>query len=121
MIAFRRVEFLSRLDRSHDRFKKDFRRGHLRYYVLGNTLLFFIAVEDDGAILLASIIALTIERGRIMNREEDVKQFAIVDSVGIESDSHDFDMTGVAVAHLAVGCLVGASAPVAGLDVANAG
>ena len=67
-----------------------FRRGHLLFGVCVN----------HGAILRTYIIALPVERGRIMNGKEYLENVAITDDGVIERQTDDFRMAAVAFADL---------------------
>jgi hypothetical protein len=54
-----------------------------------------------------------------MHREKYLQQLAIADLIGIERDPHHFHMARIAIAYLAIGCLIGASPHVPRLDVRN--
>jgi hypothetical protein len=55
-----------------------------------------------------------------VNRKENIKQFAIINQVRIESDTHHLNMPRVAIANLMVSRLIGASSHVPRLNVSHA-
>ena len=64
-------------------------------------------------VLRAHIIALTIERGRIMDSEKNLEDVAIVDDSAIKLYAYYFRMTGVALADLFIGWIGYAAVSVA--------
>src|SRR5690606_3064044 len=58
----------------------------LRDQLLGDPLLLFARIEDRGAIARPDIIALPVERRRVVNLEEVLQQIAIGQARGIEND-----------------------------------
>ena len=79
----------------------------------GLRFLRLVLGEDRRAILGADVIALAVELGRVVDREEDVEQVAIADLVGIEGDADRLGMAGVAAAYLLVGRIGGLPAGIA--------
>src|SRR5450755_3410826 len=119
MVAFRRMKFFGRLNRGDDRLRIFLRRRELGNRILGDHLLFLIAVENHRTILLSAVISLPVQRGWIVHRKKYLQQFAIADPVWIERDPYNLNMSGVAIAYLPVGGLAGASAHVTRLDVSH--
>src|SRR5689334_9959853 len=74
-------------------------------------------VEDRRAILRADIVALTIERRRVVEREEHLQNIVEGDLRRVECDLNNFGMAGVAVADLAVGRVTNRAARVARHDI----
>ena len=79
MVILCRVKFFRRFDCRHNRLRINLRGRHLGDHILRNPLLLFFGLENYRPILLASVIALAIERRGIMHGEENIQQFAIVD------------------------------------------
>src|SRR5579884_616605 len=73
-------------------------------------------VEDRGPVLRADIVALAVERGRIMNGEEDLEQVAIRHDLWVKRDLYRLGMAGAARAYRLVGGIRHTSPDVAGLD-----
>src|SRR5262249_23377390 len=82
--------------------------------------LFRRMIEDRGAILRADIVALAIDRGRIVQDEEDLQDLAVADDFRIERDLNDFGMPRVAVADLPISRVLHRSAGVARFDAFDA-
>jgi len=66
--------------------------------------------------LLANVIALAVQRGWIVQGEENVQQIAEADDCGIEGDLGDFDVAALAGADLLIGRVSSAPAHVSGAD-----
>src|SRR5206468_11447661 len=77
----------------------------------------FVVVEDHRTILLTCVVALPIQRSRIVYRKEHIEDIAKTDLFRIERDAHDFHVSGITAAHLTVGWIIDVSAHVAILDV----
>src|SRR5205809_5317514 len=103
VVLFRLVELGQRLQRSHDRFAEGLGSIELFNKTFRLPLLFVVGIENSGAILRADVIALAIERRRIMGREENGEQVLEGDLARIEFDLDDFRMSGEAAADLLVG------------------
>src|SRR5579871_22805 len=73
-------------------------------------------IENGGPVLGAYIIALAVERGRIVNREKDIENLAVGRYVGIERNPNRFRMARPARAYFLVGGVRTLAAHVAGLD-----
>ena len=69
--------------------------------------------EYHGAVLGADVVALAIERGRVVNGEEGLQQGAIVDQFGIEAHLHYLGMPRGAAAYPAVIGILQCSAGIA--------
>src|SRR4029453_13068477 len=54
--------------------------------VLGDSALFLVEIEDRRAIARPDVVALTVQRRRIVNLEEELEQVSIRDLLGIEDD-----------------------------------
>ena len=52
--------------------------------------------------MCAHVISLAVERGGIVDREEHVQQLTITYLVGIKGDTYHLNMSGIAVADLAI-------------------
>ncbi len=77
------------------------------------SFLVFIVWEDGAAILGADVVALAVERRRIMRCEEDIEQHVVTDDVGIVRDADRLGMAGIAAAHIAIAGIVGGAADIA--------
>src|SRR5690606_27711128 len=80
----------------------------------------FVDVEDRRTILRADVVALAVERRRVVNAEEHREQLAIADLLRVELDAHRLRMAGVATAHRFVARIAHGAAGVARLDRQNA-
>ena len=85
-------------------------------HVLGDRLLVRRVVEDRRPVLGADVMALAVERRRVVDREEDLEQLAVGDDVGIERDAHRLGVAGAARADRLIGRIRVLPADVAGLD-----
>src|SRR5690242_3602087 len=72
----------------------------------GNALLFRGMEVNAGAILGADIVALTVERSRVMDGKENVEYVTERNHAGVKSDTHNFSMAGVAATDLAIAWIV---------------
>lgn len=72
--------------------------------------------EHDGTVLGADVVALPVQLGRIVRREEDLEDLAITDARGIERHVHHFRVPGIAVAHVAITGIARVAARIARLD-----
>lgn len=72
--------------------------------------------EHDRTVLGADVVALPVQLGRIVRREEDLEDLAITDARGIERHVHHFRVSGVAVAHVAITGIARVAARIARLD-----
>jgi len=77
--------------------------------------------EDGGAVLGAHVAALAVQRGRVVDREEDVEQGAVGDDVVLERHLHCLRVPGGTGAHLLVSRGDGVAARVPGFHVHHAG
>ena len=71
---------------------------------------------DHRAVLRSDVVALAIERRRVVDREKHPEQVGVRQHGRIELDAHDFGVAGVSAAHLVVGRVRRSSAGVAGFD-----
>lgn len=103
MIIFRAVESGRWFDLGHDRLRKTATlvQADLRFF--RRCALFGRMVENHGTILITNIGSLTIQRGRIMIRPEDIKELIVTNDRWIELHLHNFSMPGVVSAHIFVG------------------
>src|SRR6185437_361253 len=69
--------------------------------VLCDPLLFFARVEDRRTITGSPVITLTVQRGRVVNLEEELQEPAVADRSGIKDNFDRFGMGSV----IAVGCV----------------
>ncbi len=74
--------------------------------LLGDLLLLVIMIEDRRAVLRTDVGALTVQRGWIVDGEEDIQQVPIGDDIRVKMDLHDFGVPRVTVTNFAVGGLL---------------
>ena len=88
------------------RFPEGSRRGHLGHHssgpqarrvdigdgVLGHALLFVAGIENRRAVAGADVIALPVQRGRIVDLKEEFEELAVTDPGRIEDDLDPFGM-----------------------------
>ena len=72
-------------------------------------------VKNGRAVLAADVVALTVERGRVVDYEEDFQQVAVTEQFRIEGDTHHFRVSGVATAHCFIGRIGALTTHVSGL------
>ena len=105
---------LGGLELRHDRPRAELaarlERGDLR---LGSRELLGRVVEDGAAVLRAAVVALPVERRRVVQREEDVEQPLEGHRGRLERDAHGLGVARRALAHLAVLRVLRAAANVA--------
>src|SRR5258706_16104759 len=73
-------------------------------------------IKDRGTVLCASICALTVKRGGVMDCEEHVQQVAIRKNGRIKLDLHYFGMPCISVADCAIGWVLNMSTGIAGFN-----
>ena len=100
MIILRRIKNLQRHNLRHDRLPNDLRRIHLR--LLRDLLLFLARVQNDRPILRPHIIALTVQRRRIMRIPEQINHIPKRDQSRIIIDANHLSMPRVPIANLLV-------------------
>lgn len=100
MVCLRLVERLSGGNFRDDGFIPKF--GGLRFCGFRSGLLLCIVIKNHRAVLRAHIVALAIERGRVVNSEKDIRQRAKRDDLRVESDLHDLRMATGAAAHFPI-------------------
>jgi hypothetical protein len=69
---------------------------------------------------VADVVALLVQRGRVVRLEEPLEQFAVADARRIERHLHDLGVARGAAAHVLVGRRLGGPARVAGNHVEHA-
>src|SRR5467141_2046338 len=87
------------------------RRGFLR----------FGAIEDNGAVLCAAVVALAVQSRRVVSFPKSCQQFFVGNKGGIVFDLNDLGMPGIAGANVLVGWVVCRASRVAASDRLNAG
>ena len=87
---------------------------------LGLKLLVFIMVEDDGSVLRAFISALAVERGGVVQVEEDFEQSVEGDVLGCIGDLDDLSMVCLSGANLFVGRVLECASRVSRRDKSDA-
>src|SRR5689334_10642887 len=70
--------------------------------VLGRLLLLRRVIQNHRSILRSDVVALSIERGRIVDREEDTQKIAERNNRRIERHLHDLGVASRAAAHFLV-------------------
>src|SRR5437870_3648848 len=85
-------------------------------HILGDRLLGRRVVEDRRPVLGADVMALAVERGGVVDGEEDFEEVPVGDDAGIERDLHRLGVARAARADRLVGRIRGLPADVAGLD-----
>src|SRR5579872_4602761 len=95
-------------------------RGQVQDRCLGYLLLFIRIVKDRRTILRTNVVALAVQRCRIVDREEDLKQFGVSDCCWVECNSHNLGVAGGAGADGLVRWVCHRTAGVAGLHLENA-
>jgi len=83
-------------------------------------LLRVVGVVDAAAVLRADIVALAVERGRVVHHEEDLEDFAQADLRRVEFELHHLGVAGAAGADLFVGRLDGLAVAITRLHVEHA-
>ena len=84
MIVFSPVERLERRNLSYDWFLPDLRGVRFLDNFLGHGFLFGVVVEDCRPVLGTDICPLSIQRGRVVRREEDLQDIPEGDLLGVE-------------------------------------
>ena len=102
VVFLRHVELVQLFHLSDDGMVPDLLGVQIFDELLGSLLLLIVMVEDGGAVLGAHIRALAIERGGIMNGEENVQQILVGDKTRVKVDLHHLGMPSVAAADFAV-------------------
>jgi len=120
MISLSRVESRKRLQRRRDRARPA--PGFIDHidHLLGRRLLFVIGVKNRRSVLRADVVALAVERGRIMQLEKQVEQFLERHFGRIVIDAHGFGVAGASGFHVLIGRIVELAAGVADLGVEHA-
>src|ERR1051325_7484697 len=94
MILLGGKEHRERLELRHDRIVEDVLGLELADHLFRDAALVIVVIEDSGAILRADVAALTIERGRIVNREKDAEQLAVRNLRGVVGHLHRLGVAG---------------------------
>src|SRR6266704_3069502 len=87
------------------------RRGFLR----------FGAIENNGAVLCAAVVALAVQSRRVVSFPKSCQQPLVGNDCGIVFDLNDLGMPGVAGANILVGWVICRASRVAASDRLNAG
>ena len=103
MIIFSRIEGLERRKLCDDGVEEELFGGKLRDNFFRLSLLLSGGVENSRAVLGAHICALAVERGRVVDGEEDVQNISKRDGGGVEGDSDHLGMPCGAAANLFIG------------------
>ena len=93
---------------------------HLADHGVGDLAVLGVVVVDAAAVLRTHVIALAVERGRVVGVEEDFQDFCQADFVGVERQANHLGMAGVALADLLVGGVDGVAVGIAAFHVGNA-
>src|SRR5208337_4901843 len=113
VIALGGIKRGSRLDSSDDRVLESPLLLQFVDHVQRPLVLLLVAVKNDRPILLADVVALPVERGRIVHRKEDFQQVFVADNGWVESNLRYFNVPGLASAHLLVAWVLNVPAHVA--------
>ena len=116
VIILGHVELIELHDLGDDGFAPNVLVVQLFNELLSLSLLFVIVIENRRAILSAHIRALTVERGRVMDRKEYVQYVLVSDDLRVEFDLYDLRMPGPARADVAVAGVSHFSSSITGLD-----
>jgi len=95
-------------------------RVQRRDRLLGAGFLLGRTVKDRRAILSAHIGTLPVQRGRVVDGEEDIEEILKRDHLPIKRDLNSLGVPGVAIADLAVARVDHTAAGVAGFDMLDA-
>src|SRR4051812_31317461 len=74
VVLLRRIELFERRDFGHDRRRKGFRRIQLLLVLLRDSALLIVVIKNRRPILRAAVVALAIERRRIMRLPKDFQK-----------------------------------------------
>src|SRR5688500_11571819 len=107
MIIFRRIKSGRGLDKGHDRLLESAFRLEATFLFFSGSLLLRRMVKNNGAILIAHVGSLAIQRGWIVVRPKDVEELIVTDSGWIEFYLHHFGMTGLVAADISVSRILG--------------
>ena len=77
--------------------------GHVGNHRLGRGSLFIRKRHDAGTVLRPDVVALAVELGRVVHREEDLKQRFVGNDGRVKLDFHHLGVAGAAAAHRLVG------------------
>ena len=114
VIVFRRVEVRELRDFSNDRRTERARLVELFLVILGGLPLLVVVIEHGRAILRAGVVALAVERCRVVRFEMDFEQLGERDLRRVVSDLNHFRVAGVFVADLLVRRILDMPAAVTG-------
>src|SRR5690606_26174153 len=89
-------------------------------HVAGGGLLLRVLGEDRRAALGPDVVALAVRSGRVVDREEDLEEFAVADAGRIEAHLHHLGVAGGAAADRLVARVRDVAAAIARLDVEDA-
>lgn len=98
VIVLSRVERVNGRNFGHNRVIPELGSGDVGDFVLGDSFLLRRVIEDGRAVLCAHVIALAIERRRVMDGEEHVEQIGKAHDLWIERDLDDLRVAGRAIA-----------------------
>lgn len=113
-------EFLERFDLCDDLGIPNAQGLEIRNDLKCGLALRFRMVKDDAAVRFANIIALPVQRGWIVNREEHLENFLERGHARVEIDLDHFGVTGGFATHLTVGRVGLVTAGIARNDVGHA-
>ena len=113
MIVFGGEESLKRRHLRDDRAGPQLLSGQFFDHFFCHQLLLIGCGEDGRAVLRAHVSALAVERGRVVNGEEDVQDVFEGDHTRVKGDLDHLGMSGGTAAHLFVGGIWTSSARVA--------
>src|ERR1043166_212374 len=103
MIIFRGIERGRGFDLRDDGPRKPATLIQAGLRLFRGRLLLGCVIKNHGTILVAHIGSLTIERGRIVVRPENIEKLIVTDDRGIELHLHHFGVPGAVAAHILIG------------------
>ncbi len=112
------IKMLKRFDFSDD-IVPNFFAGEVFDDFFGNHFLIVVVVKDGGAILRADIVALTVERRRVVDGEKNFHQCYVVNNLRVVVKVNDFGVSRVTLADALVGWIFCRSSTKARDDIFN--
>jgi hypothetical protein len=94
MIVFCWIEVFIRLYGRNNRFVKNFFGCKVGFDRISGLFLDVVEVEDDGAILGADVVALTVGGSRVVSEEEVLYEVSVGEDLGVKAHEDDFGVAG---------------------------
>ena len=113
-VAFKRLHF------GHHGRPEELLAIHAGDQLLGHGTVGRVGEVDAAAVLRAHVVALAVERGRVVGAEEDLEDLAHADHLRIERELHHLRMAGLARADLLIGGRRHLAVGIAALHVGHA-